>query len=101
LDSVRPAADAKGIRLECAVPTMGRFAGDAGRLQQVVANLLTNALKFTPPGGKIAVRMVVRAGVAELTVEDDGIGIPSDFLPYVFDRFRQADISSTRSYGGL
>ena len=78
------------------------IAGDAERLQQVVWNLLSNAIKFTPDGGRIEVRLRT-GGRSEVGVEvtDSGKGIPAEFLPYVFDRFRQADSSSTRAHGGL
>ena len=76
-------------------------AGDAGRLHQVVRNLLSNAIKFTPPGGCVRVRVDHRGGEAALVVSDTGVGIAPAFLPHVFDRFRQADSSMTRAYGGL
>jgi CheY-like chemotaxis protein len=79
------------------VPVMG----DARRLQQVVWNLLSNAIKFTPRGGHARVRVEAGGGSARVTVEDDGPGIDPDFLPHVFERFRQADASSTRRHGGL
>ena len=75
--------------------------GDAERLQQVVWNLLSNAIKFTPNGGRIEVRLRTRADQVDLEVTDSGKGIAPEFLPYVFDRFRQADSSSTRTHGGL
>jgi CheY-like chemotaxis protein len=75
--------------------------GDAGRLQQVVSNLLANAIKFTPPAGRVTVRVAVESRTALIVVEDTGQGIPADVLPYVFDRFRQGDSSSTRRHGGL
>ena len=101
VDSMQPLADSKNITVERSIGPVGRFAGDAGRLQQVVTNLIGNALKFTSPGGRVEVRLSARPGLGELTVEDSGIGITADFLPFVFDRFRQADIASTRSHGGL
>ncbi|HEV7578203.1 MAG TPA: ATP-binding protein [Caldimonas sp.] len=102
VDSIRPSADAKALRLEVAVDAKaGVLAGDPNRLQQIVWNLLTNAVKFTPRGGRIEVTLKrVDAGV-EVTVRDEGIGIEASFLPKVFDRFRQADASTTRSHGGL
>ena len=102
VESVRPAARAKKIRLEVELePLGGLFLGDAGRLQQVAWNLLSNAVKFTPEGGRVGV-LLRRAGPdAEVRVEDTGQGIGADFLPHVFDRFRQADGSTTRSHGGL
>ncbi len=101
LDSVRLAAQAKGIHIETQLAEGGAVMGDRDRLQQVVWNLLSNAVKFTPPGGRVTLRLDRVGDVAQLTVSDTGMGIASDFLPYVFDRFRQADSSSTRKYGGL
>ena len=75
--------------------------GDADRLQQIVWNLLANSVKFTPNGGRIIVELLDVEGHAEIRVTDNGIGIDADFLPYVFDRFRQADTSRTRIHGGL
>ena len=101
LEAVRPAAEAKGIRLERDFTASGHVAADANRLQQVVWNLLSNALKFTPRGG--AVRATIRAqeGHAVITVSDSGMGIRPEFLPHVFERFRQGDASTTRRHGGL
>jgi CheY-like chemotaxis protein/nitrogen-specific signal transduction histidine kinase len=102
IDEVRPAADAKGLRLTftCdAVPDP--IAGDASRLQQVIANLLSNGVKFTPPGGRVEVRLAPRGAEAEIRVVDTGEGIAAEFLPRIFDRFTQADASSTRRQGGL
>ena len=102
VDSVRPSAESKGVRLEVALDSSAsRVAGDAGRLQQVVWTLLSNAVKFTEPGGRVGVRLRREGLDAELSVCDDGCGISPDFLPYVFDRFRQGDQSTTRVYGGL
>src|SRR5205823_2500953 len=75
--------------------------GDADRLRQVINNLLTNAVKFTPPGGRIEVRLDATGGKARIRVVDTGQGIDSSFLPHVFDRFWQADSSTTRVHGGL
>ena len=102
IDSVSPAAAAKGIRLQSAldVPT-GLVYGDPDRLQQIVWNLLSNAIKFTPRGGSVDVSVCCAEGQAELTVTDTGQGIAPEFLPHVFDRFRQGDSTSTRSVGGL
>jgi signal transduction histidine kinase/CheY-like chemotaxis protein len=101
-DTVRPAARARDIRLELALdPATGPVSGDASRLQQVVWNLLSNAMKFAPAGGRVEVRLEEVGECVELTVQDDGPGVDPAFLPYVFDRFRQADSSSTRSHGGL
>ena len=101
-DAVRPAAEAKRIELITkfdGVPD--RIAGDPDRLQQVVWNLLSNAVKFTPQGGRIEVSLERAGEQARIRVTDSGQGIDPKFLPYVFDRFRQADSSSTRSHGGL
>jgi len=102
LDSVRPAADAKGIRILLMLDrNAGPLVGDPDRLQQVAWNLLSNAIKFTPQGGSVEVRLGQREGQAEIAVEDSGAGIRPDFVPYVFDRFRQAESSTTRMHGGL
>ncbi len=102
LDTMRPAVEAKGLQLQIALdPQAGRVLGDPNRLQQVVWNLLSNAVKFTPPGGDIAVELGQASGNAVLRVRDNGQGIHPEFLPYVFDRFRQADSSSKRRVGGL
>jgi signal transduction histidine kinase len=102
IDSIRPAADAKGIRLQTIFdPAAGPISGDADRLQQIVWNLLTNAVKFTPKGGKIQVTVQRSNSHVEIVVTDSGVGISKEFLPYVFDRFRQADASTTRIHGGL
>jgi len=101
LDSVRPAADAKGVRIQAALDSLSTVMGDAQRLQQVVWNLLSNAVKFTPRGGRVQVFVERRDSSVELTVADTGKGIAIDFLPHVFERFRQADASTTRAQGGL
>ncbi|HWN43658.1 MAG TPA: response regulator, partial [Thermoanaerobaculia bacterium] len=102
LDSVRPAADAKGIRIRLTLDrAAGPLVGDPDRLQQVIWNLLSNAIKFTPQGGSVEVRLGQREGQAEIAVQDTGAGVRPDFVPYVFDRFRQAESSTTRQYGGL
>ncbi|ADO69201.1 PAS domain S-box protein [Stigmatella aurantiaca] len=101
LESVRPAADAKHIRLQAAVDSTSHVMGDAQRLQQVVWNLLSNAVKFTPKGGRVQVFVERRDSSVDITVADTGHGIAAKFLPHVFDRFRQADGSTTRSAGGL
>ena len=102
LDTVRPAAEAKSIRLSAVIdPLAGLVPGDADRLQQVVWNLLSNAVKFTPAGGWVQAELVRKSAHIEITVADSGTGIALDALPYVFERFRQADSSSTRTYGGL
>lgn len=101
-DTVRPAARARDIRLELAIdPAAGPVLGDASRLQQVIWNLLSNAVRFAPVGGRVQVRVEDAGSCLELSVTDDGPGIDPAFLPYVFDRFRQADSSSTRRYAGL
>jgi signal transduction histidine kinase/DNA-binding response OmpR family regulator len=102
VDAIRPAADAKAIavRLE-AQDEVGEVAGDADRLRQIIWNLLSNAVKFTPEGGRIDVRVAARGADVEIAVRDTGIGIRPEFLPHVFDRFRQADGSTTREHGGL
>jgi PAS domain S-box-containing protein len=102
LEAFRPAADAQGLRLEAVVePGIGLIRGDADRLQQIAANLLSNAVKFTPAGGLIVVTLAQVGPQVELSVSDTGIGIAPEFLPHVFDRFRQADSSTTRARGGL
>ena len=102
LDSAAPTADAKQIRLVSLLdPARAVVNGDAGRLQQVVWNLLTNAIKFTPRGGRVQVLLQRVNSHVELSVSDSGIGIPPGFLPLVFDRFSQRDGSSTRAHGGL
>jgi PAS domain S-box-containing protein len=102
VDSARPAAEAKGIRLK-AILSSGKdiINADSGRLQQVVWNLLTNAIKFTPKGGQVQVVLQRVNSHLELSVSDTGIGISSSYLPHVFDRFSQKDSSSTRAFGGL
>ncbi|HKC24595.1 MAG TPA: hybrid sensor histidine kinase/response regulator, partial [Thermoanaerobaculia bacterium] len=102
VDTVRPAAEAKDVRLVTDLPPeAGPVSGDADRLQQVVWNLLSNAIKFVPKGGRVEVRLAENDGGVDLTIADDGPGIKPEFLPYVFERFRQADSSSTRPHGGL
>jgi signal transduction histidine kinase/CheY-like chemotaxis protein len=102
LAAIRPATDAKRIAIERAIdPDVGPITGDPSRLQQVVWNLVSNAVKFTPAGGCIRILIRKVGADVEITVTDDGVGITSDFLPFVFDRFRQADSSTTRSYGGV
>ena len=102
LTSARPTASAKGITLSREVEPMDRLiSGDPDRLQQVVWNLLANAIKLTPRGGQVRVRLRLLGDSVEIQVKDTGIGIKKDFLPYVFERFRQSDASSTRSHGGL
>jgi len=102
IGTVRLSAEVKSIQISTQfAPNLGPVLGDAGRLQQVVWNLLSNAVKFTPPGGKIEVVLDRVDTDAEITVTDTGKGIEPDFLPYVFDYFRQADSTMTRKFGGL
>jgi len=102
LDAVRPSAAAKHIRIHPLLDSsIGLVRGDPNRLQQVLWNLLTNAVKFTPNGGRIQIVLERVNSHVEILVEDTGIGIRSEFLPYVFDRFRQGDPTTTRRYGGL
>ncbi len=102
VEVIRPAADAKGVSLTTALPTEHvSVLGDADRLQQVVWNLLSNAVRFTPSGGNIDVEVLQHQGAVEIVVRDTGIGIAPEHLPHVFERFRQADSSTTRSHGGL
>jgi PAS domain S-box-containing protein len=102
LEAVRPAAEAKGVRLVKVLDTsIDSVFGDPTRLQQVVWNLLSNAIKFTPLGGQVSIRLERVGAYVEMLVTDTGEGINQDFLPYVFDRFRQADAKTTRRHGGL
>jgi hypothetical protein len=102
MDSVRLAADAKRIDLRSRLPSEPQFVwADPDRLQQVVWNLLSNAVKFTPAGGRVEASLSLRDSRVEMAVSDTGVGIRPDFLPHVFDSFRQADSSSTRAHGGL
>jgi PAS domain S-box-containing protein len=101
VETVLPAANAKGVRIEPSLVYGISATGDANRLQQVFWNLLANAVKFTPHGGRVEVRMEYGPSHVAVNVCDTGAGIPPEFLPYVFDRFRQADASTTRQHGGL
>lgn len=102
IETVRPAADAKGIRLEKVLdPLAGPVSGDPNRLQQVVWNLLSNAIKFTPKDGRVQILLERVNSHLEISVADTGIGMEPEFLKHAFDRFRQADHSTTRKYGGL
>jgi signal transduction histidine kinase/CheY-like chemotaxis protein len=102
IDAVRPAADAREIRIESVLEPVGSVVnGDAGRLQQAIWNLLTNAVKFTPRGGKVQVVVARVSSHIEIRVSDTGEGIAPEFLPRLFERFRQADASTSRVHGGL
>jgi len=102
IDAVRAAADAKEITLQCELDhNVGPMRGDRSRLQQIVWNLVANAIKFTPSGGRVTVRLERDGHAALITVRDTGIGIQAEFLPHIFERFRQADSTSTRVHGGL
>src|SRR5256885_5142886 len=102
MDAVQPAANVKLIKLEASLdPRAGPVSGDATRLQQVVWNLISNAVKFTPKRGHVSLKLERNHSHVEIIVSDTGQGISSDFLPFVFDRFRQADGSTTRTHGGL
>lgn len=101
VESARPAAEAKGVIVRCELTAPSTVSGDPLRLQQIVANLITNAVKFTPAGGQVVARLREVDSRIELTVTDTGIGIPAEFVPHLFEPFRQADAGSTRAHGGL
>jgi PAS domain S-box-containing protein len=102
LDAVRPAADARGVRLETVLdPQASPISGDPDRLQQVIWNLVSNAVKFTPRGGRAQVRLERVHSHMEVIVSDTGVGVAQDFLPHIFEPFRQADSGTTRERGGL
>ncbi len=102
VESVRPAAEAKGVYLSTLLaPEVGEVTGDPDRLQQVLWNLLSNAVKFTPAGGRVEIELRREGPRTSLRVSDTGEGIAPEFLPHVFDRFRQADMGTTRQHGGL
>jgi PAS domain S-box-containing protein len=102
VETVRPLADAKGVHLATSLGSVkGMVSGDAARLQQVVWNLLTNGIKFTPSGGHVKIALEETTARLKVTISDTGRGITPDFLPHIFERFRQADSSSTRLHGGL
>jgi signal transduction histidine kinase len=102
VQTIHPVADAKGISIETNLPSeIGQITGDPTRLQQVIWNLLSNAVKFTPQGGRVEVRLERIDLNISITVSDTGKGISPDFLPYVYDRYRQADASSAKRHGGL
>jgi len=104
LDSLRPTADAKGIHLhgpELRELGCATISADPGRFEQIVSNLLSNAIKFTPPGGDVWLNVTCEVEQLRMSVRDTGVGIDPDFLPHVFDRFRQADGSTTRAHAGI
>jgi PAS domain S-box-containing protein len=102
VETVTPAADAKAIALERVLdPAAGPISGDPGRLQQVIWNLVSNAIKFTPREGKVRIRLERVGAYVEISVADTGVGIRPEFIPHLFERFRQGDASTTRKYGGL
>jgi PAS domain S-box-containing protein len=102
IEAVRPASEAKGVRVQRVMDTgVVTVSGDPVRLQQVIWNLLSNAIKFTPRGGRVQIRLERVNSHIEIAVSDSGSGIAPEFLPYVFDRFRQADQRTTRQHGGL
>jgi signal transduction histidine kinase/CHASE1-domain containing sensor protein len=102
INVVRPTAEAKGIRIETQIdPAPAMVSGDANRLQQVIWNMLSNAVKFTNSGGRVLVNVSLANRAVEISVTDTGQGIAREFLPYVFDRFSQADSTTTRHHGGL
>lgn len=102
IDSVRPTVEAKNLRLQTILdPHAGPISGDPDRLQQIFWNLLSNAVKFTPKGGRVQVRLERINSHVEVSISDTGAGIPADFLPHVFERFRQGDGTTTRKHGGL
>ena len=101
LETVRAAANAKDIRLETLIDASAKVAGDSTRLQQVISNLLANAVKFSDRGGRVLLCLVTEGSHAMISVRDVGEGIAADFLPYVFERYRQASDASARVHGGL
>jgi signal transduction histidine kinase len=102
VESITPAAEAKQISLRQNIAAGDNFIfGDAARLQQVLWNLLTNSIKFTPPGGSVEINLQREETSLVISVKDSGKGIDLEFLPHVFDRFRQADGTTTRHFGGL
>jgi signal transduction histidine kinase/ActR/RegA family two-component response regulator len=101
VEAARPAAAEKDIRLEAEIEPVAPVSGDGDRLQQVVGNLLSNAIKYTPKGGRVGVRLKRLENEAEIVVEDSGVGVAPEFLPRLFERFRQPDASTTRAHGGI
>jgi CheY-like chemotaxis protein len=102
IDAIRPAANAKRIALECHIETgVPQVLADATRVQQILWNVLSNAVKFTPRDGRVDVTLKQDRSTAEISIKDSGVGIEPDFLPHVFERFRQGDSSLHRAFGGL
>lgn len=101
IDAVRPAVEAKNIRLQRVLDDNVMISGDADRLQQIIWNLLSNAIKFTPKDGRVQIKLERVNSHVEITIADNGIGIDSESLPFIFERFRQSDSSTTRKHGGL
>jgi signal transduction histidine kinase len=101
IEALRPAADAKGVQLECSLTRSGTVLGDPDRLQQVLWNLLSNAIKFTPAGGCVSLSVRPEGSLAVIEVADTGEGMPATLVPVIFDRFTQGDGSITRPHGGL
>lgn len=101
LEAVQTAAVAKSISLNLVLPNIGQVSGDLTRLQQIIWNLLSNAIKFTPAAGRVDICLERIGNLAQITVSDTGKGIKSDFLPHIFEYFRQEDASITRNHGGL
>jgi len=102
IEALKPSADAKGVAIESTIERgIEPIAGDSARLSQIIWNLLSNAIKFTSSDGRVSIRVERKSPYATITVSDTGAGIRADFLPYLFDRFRQADASTTRRFGGL
>ncbi|WP_244944969.1 PAS domain-containing protein [Nostoc sphaeroides] len=101
IDTVTTAAVAKSILLHPVLPNIGQVSGDSNRLQQIIWNLLSNAIKFTPNGGRVEIRLERVDQQTQIIVSDTGKGINHEFLPYIFESFRQEDVSVTRKYGGL
>jgi PAS domain S-box-containing protein len=101
IETVQTASEAKSITIHTSFATVGQIRGDFTRLQQIMWNLLTNAVKFTPDGGRVEIQLQQVGDRAQISVSDNGKGIPAEFLPHVFEYFQQADVSVTRNHGGL